>query len=131
MSTSQGSLFEAQLDCIKASLVREVKAIVDDDSMEHQASVNRGFREQREEIQRLRNSVETVKQRLSELEHDAANAPIADGSTACHGCQCQQRRPENRDFVRRSAGHPETAGIVNGLDRWVEGPISPAHDSLT
>ena len=45
--TSRVGLFEAQLDCIKASLVREVKAIVDDDNMEHQASVNRGFSEQR------------------------------------------------------------------------------------
>ena len=46
--TSRVGLFEAQLDCIKASLVREVKAIVDEDGMEHQASVNRRFRDLRE-----------------------------------------------------------------------------------
>ncbi|KAL1658351.1 hypothetical protein GGF50DRAFT_120957 [Schizophyllum commune] len=128
MSTFQGSLSQAQLDRIMAGVVREVKAIVDEDGMEHQASVNRRFRDLREEIQRMRNSVETVKQRLSELERDAANASAADDPTSCHGCQCQQHRSGNRDSVHRSTDLPESGGAVDGLERLVEGPIPPAHE---
>ncbi|KAI5896175.1 uncharacterized protein SCHCODRAFT_02492291 [Schizophyllum commune H4-8] len=135
MSTFEGSLSQAHLDRITAGLVCEVKTILDEDIMAHQASVNRRFRELLEEIQRMRNSVETVKQRLSEFEREAANTSAADDPTVCHGCQGQQHRSVNRDFVHRSTDHHEYGGAVDGLDRSVdgldrsvEGPIPPAHE---
>ena len=45
---SRVALSHAQLDRIMAGVEREVKAIVDEDGMEHQASVNRRFRDLRE-----------------------------------------------------------------------------------
>ncbi|KAL1665955.1 hypothetical protein EV715DRAFT_291339 [Schizophyllum commune] len=121
MSTSQGSLSLAQLDLLRASVVQEVQAIINEDHLQEQFRLDRDFRQQREEIEQLRNSVETIKQRLEEAEHDAANASAIGTLTARQGCRCQQSRCIE--------GHPQSGGSVGGLERSAQGEIPSAHEN--